>query len=134
MFGNDPNEKNTVHAMLEFAEDLDECRKIQFAKFVCLLTVSQVSAVEITELTKLLVSRYFPTLHSSLFCHGRRKTLAHSILAVIVTIVAVKHEDLTAIQMDDLPEIQMAIQQTKTSVESPIFLNCWIASRVAPLF
>ena len=86
MFGNDPNEKNTVHAMLEFAEDLDECRKIQFAKFVCLLTVSQVSAVEITELTKLLVSRYFPTLHSSLFCHGRRKTLAHSILAVIVTI------------------------------------------------
>jgi ATP-dependent DNA helicase Q1 len=31
------NEKNTVHAMLDFAEDLAECRKIQFAKFVCLL-------------------------------------------------------------------------------------------------
>ena len=49
-------------------------------------------------------------------------------------LVAVKHEDLMAIQMDDSPEIQMAIQQTKTSVESPIFLNRWIASRVAPLF
>ena len=49
-------------------------------------------------------------------------------------IVAVKHEDSTAIQMDNSLEIQMVIQQTKTSVESPIFLNRWIASRVAPLF
>ena len=73
--------KITVHAMLEFAEDLDECRKIQFAKYVYL---SYVSAVEITVLTNSL--DIFPTLHSSLFRHGRRKTPAHSILVVIVTI------------------------------------------------
>ena len=48
--------KKIVHAMLEFAEDLDECRKIQFAKFVCLLKPSIGGGDYRTDQ---LVSRYF---------------------------------------------------------------------------
>ena len=76
--------ENTVHAMLEFAEDLDECRKIQFAKFVCLLKPRIGGGDYRTD--QFVSADIFPILRSSLFRHGRRKTPVHSILAVIVTI------------------------------------------------
>jgi hypothetical protein len=45
-------------------------------------------------------------------------------------IVAVKHIDSSLFQGNNSAEIPMAIRQTKTSLELPIFLNCWITSRV----
>lgn len=67
--------------MLEFAEDLDECRKIQFAKFVCLLKSRIGGGDYRAEPEPLLSVDILPLIR-----HGRRKTPVHSILAVIVTI------------------------------------------------
>ena len=36
-----------VHAMLDFAEDLEECRKIQFAKFVLFFSVDVVKLMSV---------------------------------------------------------------------------------------
>ncbi|KAF8237029.1 hypothetical protein L208DRAFT_1249126, partial [Tricholoma matsutake] len=77
-------------------------------------------------------------------CHDECKQVSGSLLTVIgfdvdpntmtITIVAVKYLDSTAIQEGNSAEIQMWIQQTKTTLELSIFLNCWIDSGVNPAF
>ena len=54
------------------------------------------------------------------------------ILIYVTIIIAVKHLDSTAIQVGDSAVIWLGIQQPETSLELPIFLNHWMASRVAP--